>query len=255
MTYRRLAAAVLAALTALATQSIAGELPSRPFNTFQAAKAVARDAVYADRRVDVYCGCAWLPKNNHSGGTIDAAVCGYAARKNANRGRQLEWEHALPAWFFGHARICWKVGDVRCVTTKGKAYKGRACCAKIDEEFERIEADLHNLFPAVGELNGDRSNLPFGLVEGEARDYGRCNFEINRDARKADRVAEPPDDVRGDLARAALYMADTYDVRLSAGLRTLLLDWHRVDPPDDWERLRDARIEAAQGNRNPYVAR
>lgn len=35
-----------------------------------------------------------------------------------------------------------------------------------------MEADLHNLTPAVGELNGDRSNLPYGIVKGEPREYG-----------------------------------------------------------------------------------
>tara|TARA_R110002072_G_scaffold147185_2_gene294443 strand:- start:4372 stop:5211 length:840 start_codon:yes stop_codon:yes gene_type:complete len=230
-------------------------MPPRPLTTFDSAKAVARDAIYADRRIDIYCGCDWAPKANRSGGTIDAAGCGYVARKNAKRGEQLEWEHALPAWFFGHDRICWKKGNARCVTAAGKAYKGRTCCAKVDDDFRRIEADLHNLFPAVGEINGDRSNLPFGRVAGEPRAYGRCDFEINRNARRKDRVAEPPDGMRGDLARAALYMTDTYAVPLETAFRTLLQGWHRDDPPDDWERLRDARIEAAQGNRNPYVAR
>lgn len=252
---RRFTAALFAALTIIALPALAGDPPSRPFETFAGAKAVARDAVYADRRVDVYCGCDWKAKSTRSGGTIDAAACGYVARKNAKRGLRLEWEHALPAWYFGHARACWKDGDARCVTSTGDAYKGRSCCAKVDEEFERIEADLHNLFPAVGEINGDRSNLPFGVVAGEPRDYGRCDFEINHGAPRRDRVAEPPDGARGDLARAVLYMADTYGVTLAAGLRSLLEDWHRADPPDAWERLRDARIEAAQGNRNPYVGR
>ncbi len=30
-----------------------------------------------------------------------------------------------------------------------------------------MEADLHNLVPAVGEINGDRSNYRFGMISGE----------------------------------------------------------------------------------------
>jgi endonuclease I len=32
-----------------------------------------------------------------------------------------------------------------------------------------------------------------------------------------------------------------------------LLAWHNADPPDARELRRNARVEAEQGNRNPYV--
>jgi deoxyribonuclease-1 len=133
------------------------EPPSRPFPTFDSAKKVARDAIYANHQTDFYCGCAFQP-SGATGGTIDASSCGYQARKNKARGKRLEWEHVMPAYFFGHTRSCWKSGNARCVKD-GRKFKGRACCAKVDSTFRRIEADLHNLTPAVGELNGDRSNL------------------------------------------------------------------------------------------------
>ncbi len=41
-----------------------------------------------------------------------------------------------------------------------------------------MEAVLHNLAPSVGELNGDRSNHPYGIVEDEPREYGACDFEV-----------------------------------------------------------------------------
>jgi endonuclease I len=31
-----------------------------------------------------------------------------------------------------------------------------------DEVYQRAEADLHNLVPSIGEVNGDRSNFSFG---------------------------------------------------------------------------------------------
>ena len=117
------------------------------------------------------------------------------------------------------------------------------------EQVERIEADLHNLTPAVGELNGDRSNTPYGIVEGEPRLYGECNFEIGGKPR----VTEPREEVRGDAARIWLYMADTYKIKLSDTQRKMFEEWSAADPVDDWERLRDTRIWAAQGNRNPFV--
>lgn len=149
----------------------------------------------------------------------------------------------------GKHRSCWKTGHTNCVTKTGQKYKGRDCCARVDRAFRRIEADLHNLVPAVGELNGDRSNLPYGIVDGEPRLYGACNFEIGGQPKRA----EPGEEVRGDAARIWLYMSETYSISVSDTQRKMFESWSQADPVDRSERLRDRRIEAAQGNRNPFV--
>lgn len=154
----------------------------------------------------------------------------------------------MPAWFFGHARACWKTGAAECVKG-GKKFKGRECCAKADPVFQHMEADLHNLAPSVGELNADRSNRPYGEVPGEPREYGSCDFEMGTNPKRA----EPPAAVQGDVARIWFYMAQTCAVPLTATQRRMLTRWSADDPVDDWERLRDERVEAAQGNRNPWV--
>ena len=177
-----------------------------------------------------YCDCAF------SGKQIDAAACGYRARKNAKRGARLEWEHVVPAWEFGHQLQCWQNG-------------GRKNCSKNDAQFRRMEADLHNLVPAVGELNGDRSNFRFGMLEGEPRVYGRCDFEVDFKLRRA----EPKDDRRGDVARIYFYMRDRYGLKISRQQTQLFNAWHKLDTVDDAERERDRRVSALQGNGNCYV--
>jgi deoxyribonuclease-1 len=167
----RLAARVVRATLALIfllPPLVLAEPPLNPLPTFDGAKRVARDVIYADQRTDFYCACAFAPTKTGSGGTIDSAECGYTPRKNKARGKVLEWEHVMPADFFGHMRMCWTKGNSECVKADGTAFKGRRCCAKVDKVFKRIEADLHNLTPAVGELNGDRSNLAYGLVTSDA---------------------------------------------------------------------------------------
>jgi deoxyribonuclease-1 len=225
------------------------EPPTRPFSSFEAAKRAARDGIYSENHKDFYCDCDWTANKTGTGGRIDAASCGYQPRKNKTRGRVLEWEHVVPAYYFGHPRTCWRKGHSKCVKSDGGAFKGRPCCARVDRTFRRIEADLHNLTPAVGELNGDRSNLPYGIVDGELRHYGSCNFEIGGKPR----VTEPREEVRGDAARIWLYMADTYKIKLTNAQRDMFEAWSKADPVDQWERLRDRRIEAVQGNKNPYV--
>jgi deoxyribonuclease-1 len=66
-------------------------------------------------------------------------------------------------------------------------------------------------------------------------------------------MTEPPPQVRGDAARIWFYMSDTYGVKLTAAQRRLLQTWAKADPVDDWERLRNKRVAAAQGNLNPHV--
>ena len=68
-----------------------------------------------------------------------------------------------------------------------------------------------------------------------------------------DKVAEPTDAVRGDVARAWLYMHATYGMPLSADEKKILKRWHKADPPSAWEKKRNGLIEAIQGNRNVLV--
>ena len=198
----------------------------------------------------LYCGCQYR-RTTRSGGDIDREACGLAARKNEKRSDRVEWEHVVPASWFGRHRSCWRSGHVLCgIRKNGKPRKGRGCCLKpgVDPAFQAAHNDPHNLFPAGGEVNGDRSNRAYGMVAGEPRAYGVCDFEIGG----RPRVAEPAAAVRGELARAMLYMAERYavDVRMT---RDELLGWHRADSPDRWELERARRIEATTGLRNPRI--
>jgi endonuclease I len=67
---------------------------------------------------------------------------------------------------------------------------------------------------------------------------------------------------RGTVARAVLYfllrypglVGDKPDEMPMERLPTLI-GWHRDEPPDVYERHRNAAIQAAQGNRNPLIDR
>ena len=230
--------------------------PATPVSSFSKAKKIARNEIYVDHRETLYCACEFVASRTASGGKIGNLGCGYEPRKNETRGKRLEWEHIVPAWFFGHNRSCWSEGHDLCVSRNGKPYKGRRCCAKVDDEFKRIEADLHNLAPSVGELNGDRSNLPYGLVKDEPRIYGKCDFEIDWDTDEVEPAAGPGADtlnVRGDVARVWLYMSETYGIDLKPGAKTMFESWSAADAVDEWERTRNRRIDAVQGNTNPFV--
>ncbi|MDX1268943.1 MAG: endonuclease, partial [Oceanisphaera sp.] len=109
--------------------------------SFRQAKQAA-PAIYNDHPVTFYCGC---PIDAHGKKLVpNLERCGYQVRKQQKRASRIEWEHVVPAWELGHQRQCWQQG-------------GRKNCTRNDTVFKRMEGDLHNLVPAVGEVNGDRS--------------------------------------------------------------------------------------------------
>ena len=65
---------------------------------------------------------------------------------------------------------------------------------------------------------------------------------------------EPPARSKGQVARAALYMADSYGkYRLSRQQEQLFNAWNKMYPVDEWECIRAKRIEKLQGNENRFV--
>jgi len=111
--------------------------------------------------------------------------------------------------------------------------------------------DLHNLRPCDVTTNNRRGNKYFA-------------------ASTSTKTWEPPADEKGNIARALFYMAVRYegdedrteDLELTEtprsgspnfGALSTLLKWHQQDPPDDAERARNDRVEALQGNRNPFI--
>ena len=126
---------------------------------------------------------------------------------------------------------------------------GRECCQKVDPAFEAAHNDLFNLVPAVGEVNGQRSDFNWGMIPGEKREFGACNFEVDSSIRRV----EPPENVQGDIARIMFYMEETYGFNLSRQDQQLYTAWSRQDPPDAWEIERTRRIKTIQGRGNRFI--
>lgn len=217
-------------------------LPKSPAS-FESAKKILYNEIYQGHNITFYCGCDYDPKAK----TVDWQSCGYKPRKNPERARRIEAEHVMPAHQFGNFRECWRKPEKVCA---GKDLTGRQCCEAEDPLFEAAHNDLHNLFPAVGEVNGDRSNFNWGMVEGNKREYGVCPMEIDESIRRA----EPPDNVKGNVARVMFYMEDTYGFKLSDQDRQLFTVWSKQDPPDDWEIERNQRIAAIEGKENRFIS-
>ncbi|MBT1444237.1 endonuclease [Shewanella sp. JM162201] len=223
--------ALLLASCASASQS-RGQHPE----SFTEAKKVAQKIYQKLPMQSFYCGCDIKP--NGKRWEVDFESCGYQVRKDANRAGRIEWEHIVPAWEFGHQRQCWQ-------------QDGRKGCAKTDPVFVKMEADLHNLVPAIGEVNGDRSNFRFSQWNASASQYGLCDMAIDFKGRRA----QPPAHTRGQIARSYLYMQQTYGLRIASAQLKLFQAWDKSYPVDTIECQRDALIAQRQGNHNPFVQR
>ncbi|WP_236185009.1 endonuclease [Pseudomonas juntendi] len=197
--------------------------------TFQEAKKVAWK-LYAPQSTEFYCGC------KYKGNKVDLASCGYTPRKSARRAARIEWEHIVPAWQIGHQRQCWQSG-------------GRKQCSQHDEVYKRAEADLHNLVPSIGEVNGDRSNFSFGWLPEQRGQYGSCLTQVDFKTRKV----MPRPSIRGMIARTYFYMSKQYNLRLSRQDRQLFEAWNKTYPPQPWELQRNQRVACVMGGGNEFV--
>ncbi len=220
------------------------------------------------------CAIIWLgacePQHSESSASSsqvrNSAVQNTRALKDYDTARPLLWQLVYPNG--GKTLYCGEKFDsqnrrgfnVEHVFPMSWATNGLNCgkrkqCRKKSAIFNRIEGDLHNLYPSRSDVNQGRSSFRFGEISGEQRRFGkRCDFEIDSRAR----VAEPAPSQRGEVARAMFYMAYQYQdqgLELFKRQAILLEQWHRADPPSKEEGRRNDVIEKIQGNRNVFIDR
>lgn len=210
-------------------------------HSFSKAKKMLERQVYFDHRVTLYCGASFDEKKN-----IDVPD-GFIIEKHQKRASKVEWEHAVPAENFGRAFEEWREGHPQCVS-KGKPFKGRKCAEKVNMEYRHMQADMYNLFPAIGAVNAVRGNKQYSELPSAPSAFGTCEAKVDG------KRFEPPARSKGQVARAALYMADSYNkFRLSRQQEQLFNAWNKMYPVDQWECTRAKRIEKLQGNENRFV--
>lgn len=226
----------------LLSSSLTNAAGNTSIQSFSKAKRLLHEQVYQDHRTTLYCNASYNSDKNVQ------LPQGFETTKHIKRSRRIEWEHVVPAENFGRNYVEWREGHAQCVSRKGKAFRGRKCAEKILPQYRLMQADMHNLFPAIGAVNALRSNYNFTMLPQEPSDFGSCDMKI--DSRKA----EPPVQARGRIARTYLYMAQTYpQLSLSKKTQQLMQAWHKSYPVAAWECDRAKAIETLQGNANVIV--
>ncbi len=132
-----------------------------------------------------------------------------------------------------------------------------------------MRTDLHHVFATDGFVNNKRSNYPFGKVN-TATWTSQNGSKLGNGSTYAgytDKIFEPIDSFKGDLARTYFYMSTRYEgedagwtnwtmasgAQLTQEAITLLLSWHQNDPVSQKEINRNNAIYQIQNNKNPFI--
>ena len=144
-------------------------------------------------------------------------------------------------------------------------------------ELTPMKSDMNHVFPTDGEVNGIRSNFPFGEVSSVSiTTRNGSKLGTGNNFGYTGTVFEPINEYKGDIARAVLYMSVRYENLISSWINNgnandilngtsypvfdswqlrLLYKWHTQDPVSDKELRRNDSVFVIQKNRNPFIDR
>ncbi|MCK6600788.1 MAG: endonuclease [Bacteroidetes bacterium] len=115
-------------------------------------------------------------------------------------------------------------------------------------------SDLHHLFPANATANQERSNYPFGVVSGTPT--WAVGGSKKGTLTTGGTGFEPRDVHKGNVTRSMFYFItryQNYSNFMTTAFETALRNWAKSDPVDANEKTRNTRVQAWQGNRNPFI--
>lgn len=115
------------------------------------------------------------------------------------------------------------------------------------------KADLHHLYPTDSKANSTRGNVNFGELS-SPEELNNCESSHRGDiAGDGHSGFEPPQEHKGNVARALFYFSIRYKIQIPDYEEMYLRQWHQQDPVDEEEIVRNNKVEEIQGNRNPFV--
>ena len=97
---------------------------NQTISSFSKAKKLLLSNVYFDNRETLYCGA------NFDMNKYVEHPLGFTSKTHKKRSKKVEWQHAVPVENFGRTFSEWRDGHEKCVSNKGKAFKGRRCAEK-----------------------------------------------------------------------------------------------------------------------------
>lgn len=127
--------------------------------------------------------------------------------------------------------------------------------SRFSTKFDRglQKADLHHLFPTDSQINSVRGNNSFGEVIKDTKQLDCPASRFGKSDQGGNDIFEPPQNHKGNVARALFYFSLRYDLPIDPVQENFLRQWSKEDPVDEEEIRRNEDIYKAQGNRNPFI--
>ncbi len=247
------------------------------FKDFQDTKNFLKKTHYLGQTKTFYCGCTMTKWNRF---TNEDNSCQYKNQNFEKQWQNIEAEHIVPFSAMLKNTKAYQEGEDVC---KGK--KGRACAEKV---YGFLSGDLWIVAnPSEMELNRVHSNYQWTQLipeeKARAETYGSCGFyfqKSNQSSQVSDRMkkiqeklkkmrgeeddsddeesdttngpkVEPPDQVKGKIARAYLYVEAVYKINVLGNNRKVMEVWAKMPPTKDQCSLAKKIVEHQQ-NENEF---
>jgi len=210
-----------------------------PDNRTKAVKLIKK--IHYDYKQTWLNGCDYIydPASCMDVTIVDTSTCGVQEQK-----QRVKWIQIVPDSFYGRNREC--MNEEVCVSKyTGKSYKGKRCCRQSDAVYRKMEADLFNYIPVVSAVAEKRKEQLFGKVEKPLYLIGKVKMDGS--------FIEPPDSLKGDIARVYLYMNERYGLDLSLDEKEAFYYWHKLDSVDKRECDIAKTIMKIQGSSNRWI--
>lgn len=118
---------------------------------------------------------------------------------------------------------------------------------------EMQKSDMHHLYLTDSQANAYRGNNPFGFVTIEKNRLSKDGCSSRHGFMNTRTVYTPPDQHRGNVARALFYFSMHYNLGIDQAQEKTLRQWHKIDPVDEDEIKRHESIAKYQKVRNPFI--
>ncbi len=205
--------------------------------------------IYLNNYPDVYVTYTLFVRNEIEIGVYE----GYYASLNGLTGSSFN--NALKSLILSRGSATGSTSQVQSIDRVGNSYyliyDGMGSYGNREHTWPQsklgtVKDDLHNLRAANSNTNSNRGNLPFvedGKTFTGSQPYGKFSGGWY-----------PGDEHIGDVARIVLFISIRYNLNIDVvGNLQTFLQWHEMDPVNDFERTRNDRIFGIQNNRNPFI--
>lgn len=194
-----------------------------------------------------YCDCVFdLQKMQ-----LKDKNCGQKIGQSAVFFPAVTWERVVSKSEFTDDLQCWhEPQSLQGCRNENKVLSSQQCCEEVSEEYRARAANIHNQIPVIQNIAEKLQGLGFGQVYREPIEFGACQLKIDSQLVRK----EPPDQIKGDIARIYFYFESLGYVRLSRRSRPLMEIWDMKDPVSNFECALHSKKAAISGLKNPYVA-